>query len=128
MGKRTAESQSKHDYMITSLVRYLIEQGYTDIKCSHLGHFDDPEEMVGRNGTRYSSDVIAWKDGKQYVFEVETNETIDLDYTKEQFEAFYDYAKGHEAEFSVLVPKKCETAVKHVLDDLKMPEVKVWTI
>lgn len=128
MGRRTAESQSKHDYMITSLVRYLIEQGYTDIKSSHLGHFQNPDEMPGRNGSKYTSDVIAWKDGKQFVFEVETTETIDLDYTREQFEAFYDYARGNQAEFSVLVPKKCEGAAKSVLENLDMPEVKVWTI
>ena len=128
MGKRTAESQSKHDYMITSLVRYLIEQGYTDIQSSHLGHFDDPFEMDGRTGKKYISDVIACKDGKQHVFEVETNETIDLDYTREQFEAFYDYARGHQAEFNILVPKSAEGNVKNVLDTLQMEEVNIWTI
>lgn len=128
MGKRTSESQSKHDYMITSLVRYLIEQGYTDIKSSHLGHFENPTEMVGRNGGTYISDVIARKEGKEYIFEVETSETLDLDYTRQQFEAFYDYAVGHEAEFNVLVPKKSESTVKHLLNDLNMSEVKVWTI
>jgi Holliday junction resolvase len=128
MGKRTSESQSKHDYMITSLVRYLIEQGYTNIKSSHLGHFENPSEMPGRDGNTYTSDVIAWKDGKEYIFEVETSETIDLDYTKEQFEAFYDYARGHQAEFNVLVPKKSEGAVKHLLNHMNMAEVKIWTI
>ncbi|MBE0598487.1 MAG: hypothetical protein IH614_14570 [Desulfuromonadales bacterium] len=128
MGKRTSESQSKHDYMITSLVRYLIEQGYSDIKSSHLGHFENPTEMQGRDGTPHRSDVIAWKDGKEYIFEVETSDTIDLDYTREQFEAFYDYAREHQAEFNVLVPKKSEGTAKHLLNDMNMPEVKIWTI
>ena len=128
MGKRTSESQSKHDYMITSLVRYLIEQGYSNIKSSHLGHFENPTEMPGRTGNTYSSDVIAWKEGKEYIFEVETSDTLDLDYTREQFEAFYDYARDHHAEFNVLVPKKSESMVKHLLNNMEMSEVKVWTI
>lgn len=128
MGKRTSESQSKHDYMITSLVRYLIEQGYTNIRSTHLGHFEDPTEMPGRSGSTYKSDVIAWKEEKEYIFEVETSETIDLDYTREQFEAFYDYAQHHNAEFNVLVPKKSESQVKHLLNDMNMPDVKIWTI
>ena len=127
MAKRTPESQGRHYHMLTSLVKRLIHEGYTHIE-SELSGFENPLEMPGRNGNSYISDVVAWKDGICHVFEVETAETLDIDYTREQFTAFHDYAKKSRGSFCILVPRKNEGQAREVLERLNMPEVDVWTM
>ncbi len=127
MAKRNPESQGRHYHMLTTLVKNLVQNGYSDI-ASALGDFADPAEMPGRDGRPYISDAVAWKDGVEHVFEVETHETIELDYTREQFAAFYDHARKTAGTFSIIVPKKSEFLARSVLERLEMPEVKVWTM
>ena len=127
MAKRTPESQGRHYHMLTSLVKRLIHEGYTGIE-SELAGFENPVQMPGRNGKLYTSDAVAWKDGVCHVFEVETAETLDIDYTREQFGAFYDYVKKSRGSFCVLVPRKNAEAAREVLEKLQMPDVEIWTM
>ncbi len=127
MAKRNPESQGRHYHMLTSLVKTLVQDGYTDI-VSALGDFTDPAHMPGRDGKLYVSDAIAWKEGIEHIFEVETDETIELDFTREQFLAFYDHARKAAGVFNIIVPKKSEPVVREVLERWAMPEAKVWTM
>jgi Holliday junction resolvase len=128
MAKRSPAAQSKHDHMVTSLVKMLIRNGYSEIRSAHLGAFEDPGRMPGRDGKFYTSDVIARSNGVEYVFEVETKETISLDYTKEQFKAFFDYAKKNNGVFSVIVPNDVEQKAGIILQELGMDEIKIMTM
>jgi Holliday junction resolvase len=128
MAKRTPASQSKHDHMVTSLVKLLVKDGYSDIHATHLGAFEDPAKVPGRDGKLYMCDVVARNNGIDHIFEVETMETITLDFTKEQFKAFYDHAKKNEGVFNILVPNNVESDAVMVLRELGMEEIKVWTM
>ncbi len=128
MGKRTSESQSKHDYMITSLVRYLIEQGYSNIKSSHLGHFEDPVEMPGRTGNTYTSGTSSPGKKVKNTFSRSKPAIPSISITPASSSKHFTIMPATTRRSSTFWYKKSESTVKHLLNNMEMSEVKIWTI
>lgn len=85
MGNRNPEAQSKHDQKVKEIAdAYKSEsyEVYADIKG-----YGQPHK---RNG--YIPDVVAKKNGKEIIIEVETSDSIKTD--KEQQNAFRRYANA----------------------------------
>lgn len=86
MAKRSPRQQGKHDIGVKKTADYYLTQGYK-VKADIKG-FDQPESINKRR-----PDVVAKKNGKTVVVEVETKDSIKTD--EAQQKVFQDYADSH---------------------------------
>jgi len=101
-------SESAHQALIAVLAKFLVSQGYRNVKADLPG-YDCPEEIRWR-GTNivHIPDASGWRDGKLHIFEVETEDTISIEHTKSQLELFNAFARQNNARLTVMVPRGVE--------------------
>ena len=98
------KNQSKHDEIVKSLAVLIEEDGHTDIKAD-IGGYERPTKIIWKNtGKGHIPDVISTKTSN-YIFEVETDDSIDDSHTADQWVLFSKYAKRHNTMFIVVVPE-----------------------
>ena len=91
-------SQSDHDYMVEAAANFLGENGYAAIKADIAG-FDSPDKITWeRTGKGHIPDITADGDSV-HLFEVETDDSIDSQHTKDQWTLFAAYARQKNATF-----------------------------
>ena len=117
--------KTKHYLMISALVENLRRNGCTEIEADHLLNTTRPQNLPEGD---LIPDVVANKDGRKFYFEVKTEEDLFCAETEEQIRAFSQYALDTGGEFYLLVPSRCITRVKYLLDILELPEVRVLYI
>jgi len=84
MTKRVKAGQKKHDEAVLRSVKWYEGRGYKI--NADLPDYNKPKNIGG-----YVPDLIAKKDKKEIILEVETKNTNELD--KEQQEAFKEYSE-----------------------------------
>ncbi|MBA7588087.1 hypothetical protein ES708_30135 [subsurface metagenome] len=84
MKKRTKTGQKRHDEAVLRSVKWYEGRGHK--VNADLPDYDKPKKIGG-----YVPDLIAKKDKKEIILEVETRNTNELD--KEQQKAFKEYSK-----------------------------------
>jgi hypothetical protein len=100
-------ARSEHDRLVEKLCTRLVSNLFSDIKVDLPGHVK-PERIVWTDTQRgHEPDASAYYGFKQHIFEVETADSIGDDHTREQCELFAAYARGHAAEFTLVVPVGC---------------------
>ena len=100
-------ARSEHDRVVEKLRARLVSGLFSNIKVDLPGYVK-PERIVWTDTQRgHEPDATAYYLAKQYVFEVETADSISDDHTYEQCRLFAAYVRDRFAEFSLVVPTGC---------------------
>ena len=98
------KSQSDHDIMVQILADKLSSENWKNIKADIVG-FDQPDKITWPNSDKgHIPDVTATK-SIMIIVEVETDDSIDDNHTKDQWGLFSLHCTQPKMEFIVAVPK-----------------------
>lgn len=114
------KSQPTHDDMVKKCVEHLISNGYTKM-CADLAGYDQPplRRWEGQQ-TGHIPDIDATHPQREHriLLEVETEDTITIDHTKEQWKLFAATCDQNKWEFIVVIPaghkKEAETTLREI--------------
>jgi Holliday junction resolvase len=120
-------SQSDHDSLLSALARHLATNGFTNIKVDLSGH-DQPGKIwwSGKEQEAHIPDATAYKGGTYYIFEVETDDTIAITHTEDQWRLFAAHAKKNNGKFVAIVPAESKQAAERQIGRLGI-NAEVWT-
>jgi hypothetical protein len=121
------KSQSNHDQMIRDVCNHLISHGYRDIKADLKGLPHPALILWKTTGKGHIPDVTAKSNGTDSLFEIETEDSIFDQHTKDQWTLFAANAEQFGKVFYVVVPKGSENSAESRLGQLGI-EAKVWTV
>lgn len=108
-------AKSEHDRLVERLRSWLVSTLFSDIKVDLLGHAK-PDRIVWTNTQRgHEPDATAYYLRKQYVFEVESADSLGDEHTHEQCRLFAAYVRDKFAEFTLVVPIGCSFAARSQL-------------
>jgi len=93
----------EHDDYVKKMISKLEEEGATKIYAHKIDGYSSPREIGG-----FIPDISAHFGGLRKTYEIETEETISIEHTKEQCIAFANRA----SDFTVCVPKSSETEMR----------------
>ena len=97
-------AKSEHDRLVEKLRARLVTNLFSDIKVDLPGHVK-PERIVWTDTQRgHEPDATAYYLAKQYVFEVETADSLGDEHAYEQCRLFAAYVRNRLAEFALVVP------------------------
>lgn len=97
-------AKSEHDQLLEKLRAWLVSNSFSNIKVDLPG-YEKPERIVWTATQRgHEPDATAYFLAKQYVFEVETADSLGDDHTYEQCRLFAAYVLNRFAEFALVVP------------------------
>ena len=97
-------ARSEHDRLVEKLRTRLVSNLFSDIKVDLPGYVK-PDRIVWIDTQRgHEPDATAYYLAKQYVFEVETADSLGGDHTYEQCRLFAAYVRNRLAEFILVVP------------------------
>jgi len=102
------KNQTEHDNLVKTVANYLISQNFTDVKADIEGYLQPSKITWTATGEGHIPDVSAIINNTQHIYEIETEETISIEHTKNQFVLFSEFAKGHKAVFHIVVPADCK--------------------
>jgi hypothetical protein len=119
------QNQPAHDSIVQALTTALPKHGYENVKADLPGH--TKPLLIHWKGKQegHIPDVTATKDGKGYIFEVETADTITIQHTVEQWKLFAASADLNNKEFVVVVPTGCGEVAREQVKQLKLT-ASVW--
>lgn len=116
--QRSEVSQSIHNKLIEMHVEEYKKLGYINIKADHIGYKNGvPKEVNG-----HRPDISATFNGVRIICEVETDESIEVEHTKEQWKAFSRSLK----QFEVCVPAKSLSKAKKFAEKNGIEVEKFW--
>lgn len=118
---RDAISQKIHDAMISRLAGDLKQRGYGNLRADHIRGYIDarPERVYCQVAeTWLCPDLTAEKDGRQVIFEVETEDSIDSPVTKREISTFAAHAAENDCLFYLVVPDNEENRAQALLQGL----------
>ncbi|MFC2025342.1 hypothetical protein ACFLTG_02905 [Chloroflexota bacterium] len=123
-------NQIEHDSMVRSVANYLKENGHSSIKADLEGY--EKPELIYWSSTKkgHYPDVTSNK-SKDYIFEVETDDTISELHTGDQWKLFSESAKIYSKAFIVVVPKESESKAWDRVTEMRGVGVtvdNVWTV
>ena len=98
MTQRLIPSQQRHDHMVQRIASGLRQEGFREVRAAGVSGFDPPDPIDGR-----VPDVAAFN-RHGYIYEVETEDTLDRDETLRQWKAFAHYARYNDTRFVIVVP------------------------
>lgn len=120
-------NQAGHDSMVKSIVNHIKGQGHSNIKADLEG-YEQPELIIWSSTKKgHVPDVTSTKN-QEYIFEVETDDSIDDSHTEDQWRLFSANAKEHSKTFIVVVPKGSETQAWQRVKELGINVDDVWTV
>jgi len=125
MAKR--KSQSKHGSMVKSVADHVSNDGHTNVEADITG-YDRPELIYWESTKKgHIPDVTSTTDTK-YIFEVETDDSIDDSHTEDQWKLFSANAKQRSKKFIAVVPKGSEQQAWARAKQLGVTLHDVWTV
>jgi hypothetical protein len=103
-----AANKRAHDNLLQLLMQVLggPNHGFEHLRADLHGWVKPERILSPVTGEGYSPDASAWLwlGFTEYIFEVETAETLSLEHTRHQCQVFSDHARKHGAEFVLVVP------------------------
>ncbi len=121
------KAQPKHDRMIRLVADRVLNEGHSHIKAD-IGGFEKPEVIYQQNTEiGYKPDVTSTK-YTLYIFEVETEDSIDDPHTEDQWKSFYIEAQRRSGFFIVVVPPGSEQQARARAEGLGIALNDVWTV
>ena len=127
MTLRSSENQVVHDELIRKLVDNLIGKGYQDIRAAVLPEFSEmrPEKIYSDEAEMYfSPDVMAYHNGHQMLFEVETVDSILAPSTRVELRTFASYAAEQKAAFYLVMPEQDKTLAHATLAEIENRDLR----
>ena len=122
---RSSYEEQQHTTLITTLVESLQQRGYESIKAEHIGGFEDhrPDPIYSQEYEHYfTPDVVAHKDGRHVLFEVETAGSLDAPSTQAELKTFALFASEQDMLYYLVVPENIRKKAETVLE--MIPEKK----
>lgn len=118
--KRTTKSQRRHDRMVFFIAVDLARSGFI-VTADHINWPNGSPEAVND----YVPDIVAEKDGKILIFEVETCSTLNNLQTIRQLTAFSRAAATY-----VMIPTSCQDSIGDIFCPLSRMRglMKEWHI
>lgn len=105
MAKR--KNQSEHDNMVLTTANYLVSNLYTDVKAD-IKDYDSPKKICWKDSEKcHIPDVSGKLQGVQHIWEIETEDTISIEHTKDQWKLFSAYASQFDKVFHIVIPQGC---------------------
>jgi hypothetical protein len=99
-----------HEFLMAKLVERIIYHQGEAIRAHNYGNYPCPQKLIWPTTQQgHVPDVTAVIYGTEFVFEVETDDTIMSDHTKSQLELFAAYAQHANAVCCLVVPKDAVT-------------------
>jgi len=99
MTQRLIPSQQRHDHMVERIATGLRQEGFREVHADGPAGFERPDPIAGE-----VPDVAA-RHRHHYLYEVETEETIDCEETLRQWKAFAHHARYNDTRFVIVVPQ-----------------------
>jgi hypothetical protein len=121
------KNQAEHETMVRSLAIHLKEQGHSDIKVDLFGGPIPDGIYWETRKIGYIPDVTSTK-GQHYLFEVETDDSIDDAHTADEWSLFAANAKRESKLFIVVVPKGSEQVAWQRAQTLGITLDGVWPV
>lgn len=120
-------NQEEHDSMVRAVAKHVKENGHSNIKADLPGY--DKPDLIYWESTKegHIPDVTSTKN-QGYIFEVETDDSIDDSHTEDQWKLFSANAKQHSKKFIVVVPKGSEQQARQRAKQLGINVDDVWTV
>jgi hypothetical protein len=126
MAKR--KNQAEHVSMVKSIANYLSSKGFSAIKAD-LPDQSQPDLIYWEKTKKgHVPDVTATLNNQNYIFEVETDDSVNDEHTEDQWTLFAANAKQYSKQFIVVVPKGSETKAHQRLEELKISANDIWTV
>ena len=118
---------SEHDGMVKSVADHLASTGHRNIRADIAG-FSKPDLIHWKGqSTGHIPDVTS-VNGVQYLFEVETGDSIGDQHTADQWRLFSASARLNSKRFVVVVPKGFEQDARTRASQLGVSLYDVWTV
>jgi len=128
MAKR--KSPSDHDKLVVKAAESLNQNSdFKNIQADVKG-YSTPSEINWKgdeSGHIPDLKAVGTKTSKEFIFEVETDDSISDNHTEDQWRLFAAYAKQNNGVFYVIVPKGSKQKAESRLKDLEL-EGKVWAL
>ena len=118
--------KSQHQIVVEGLVKYLIKDGYINIKADIPG-FDPPDKIYCGSNLFLVPDITAVKNNWGQIFNVETVDSVNKDNTEIKWICFGAHAKKFNKSFNIVVPEAVKSDVKEHLQSLGIP-AGVWIL
>jgi hypothetical protein len=99
MNQRVIAAQQRHDRMVERIANGLRQQGFREVRAAGLSGFEAPDPIGGR-----VPDVAA-HNRHGYLYQVETEDSLDGDDTLQQWKAFAHHARYNDTRFVIVVPR-----------------------
>lgn len=97
-------NQVSHDSMVRKVADHLVQNGFSSVKAD-LPNWQQPETIVWTHTQQgHRPDVTGVQNGQTFIFEIETEDTIKIEHTSDQWKLFSAFTKTHNAHFYVVVP------------------------
>lgn len=119
MAIRSPQEEQQHSRLIEALVESLQARGYESIRAEHHPGFEDkrPEPIYSDIHDHYFvPDVVAEKDGRHVLFEVETAGSLDAPSTQAELQTFAAYAAEHDMLYYLVVPEEIRKRAEMALE------------
>lgn len=121
------DTELDHDHMVRELIAHLKSNGYTGIEADITG-YNQPELIYWESNRKgHIPDVVAQRNGKVTIFEIETLSDMVTDHSKSQRELFHANAKQHGKSFVLVVQQSAKADAERLLafEDI---QGEVWTV
>ncbi|MFA5517241.1 MAG: hypothetical protein WDA20_13225 [Desulfuromonadales bacterium] len=118
-------NERAREELVQKLVHRLGDRGYLDIRVSRLDVYADNRPRFihwEASDEGYLPDITARKDRSDYLFQVETCETLSDPQTERKIYLFAAYARHYRKQFCLVVPDGCRVAAKNKIFELKSDE------
>lgn len=123
MAKR--KNQSHHDSMVKAIADHLKQKGHSNVKADIQG-YEKPDLIYWDKSMKGHIPDVTSKQNQSYIFEVETEDSIDDTHTADQWTLFAANAKQYSKAFIVVVPKGYEQQARRRAQSLNIQLTDVW--
>lgn len=125
MAKR--RDQSKHDSMVKSVAEHVSTNGHKNIKADIAG-YNAPDLIYWENTKKGHIPDVTSSSDTNYIFEIETDDSINDSHTEDQWKLFSANAQQHSKKFIVVVPKGFESQAWARAKQIGVTVQDVWTV
>lgn len=113
--------------MIIALTSHLRHNGHKNVKADIEGYMKPEMIVAGMAGGGFTPDVTS-TNGKEFIFEVETSDSIDEPHTEAQWRSFSANSAEYKKNFVIVVPKGADKKARLRADALGIAINDVWTV
>jgi hypothetical protein len=121
------KSQAEHDEMIIALTSHLRHNGHKNVRADIEGYIRPKAIPDGKAGNGLIPDVTS-SCGKEFIFEIETADSIDEAHTENQWRSFAAYSAARNKNFIVVVPKGVDKQARLRAETLGVAVKDIWTV